>query len=363
MPIYMDRHDVSKEVTAENVAQLHQEDLKVQDAFNCRGLTYWFDDKRKTAFCLVEAPDAESVHKMHNHAHGVVPHSIIEVDGQLVESFLGRMEDPETSPGAELKVIDEPAFRFLLAVQIQIGHLNKGQLKGLASTINACKNRIVEVVNESSGRVVRQDGRNVLISLTSAEHAVNCGVSLKHVSGDIGSHLSLSMGLDAGLPVEGNKSIFEDTINTSRRLCEMGRGFSVSPLVQKLYQDERSDVDLYSIEMNAVNASEMVFFNTFLSALETGFSQYEISMDTFASNLGYSRSKIYRNTIALLGCSPNAYLNKYRLERSLDLLASGLHSVSETSFLCGFSSSSYYSKCFHRMYGIPPVEFTKAMCL
>lgn len=42
----MVRHDVSKEVTAEIVAQLHQEDLKVQEEFNCRGLTYWYDDQK-----------------------------------------------------------------------------------------------------------------------------------------------------------------------------------------------------------------------------------------------------------------------------------------------------------------------------
>ena len=75
MPIYMDRHEVSSEVTAENVAQLHQEDLKVQDDFNCRGLTYWFDSQRSTAFCLVEAPDAESLHNMHAHAHARVTHT------------------------------------------------------------------------------------------------------------------------------------------------------------------------------------------------------------------------------------------------------------------------------------------------
>lgn len=58
----MDRHDVSKSVTAENVAQLHKEDLKIQEQFNCRGLTYWFDDIKKIAFCLVEVPDKESAH-------------------------------------------------------------------------------------------------------------------------------------------------------------------------------------------------------------------------------------------------------------------------------------------------------------
>ncbi len=58
----MDRHDVSKSVTAENVAQLHKEDLKIQEQFNFLGLTYWFDDIKKIAFCLVEVPDKESAH-------------------------------------------------------------------------------------------------------------------------------------------------------------------------------------------------------------------------------------------------------------------------------------------------------------
>jgi len=61
MPIYMDRHDLSETVTAEKIAELHQEDLKIQRQFDCRGLTYWFDGKRKTAFCLIEAPDAKSI--------------------------------------------------------------------------------------------------------------------------------------------------------------------------------------------------------------------------------------------------------------------------------------------------------------
>ena len=49
MPIFMDRHNVSDEVTAEHVAQLHQADLKIQHQFNCKGLTYWFDAKEKNS--------------------------------------------------------------------------------------------------------------------------------------------------------------------------------------------------------------------------------------------------------------------------------------------------------------------------
>ena len=94
MPIFMDRHEVSESVSAESVAQLHKEDLKIEKQFNCRGLTYWYDDIKKLAFCLVEAPNKESIHNMHNHAHGEIPHVILEVDENIVESFLGRIEDP-----------------------------------------------------------------------------------------------------------------------------------------------------------------------------------------------------------------------------------------------------------------------------
>ena len=66
MPIFMDRHDVSESVTAELVAQIHLEDLEIQQKYNCRGLTYWYDDARKMAFCLIEAPDRNAIVQMHD---------------------------------------------------------------------------------------------------------------------------------------------------------------------------------------------------------------------------------------------------------------------------------------------------------
>jgi hypothetical protein len=70
MPIFMDRHDVPAKITAEDIAQMHFQDLKVQHLFGCKALTYWFDEKRKTAFCLVDAPAYSNIQEMHNHAHG-----------------------------------------------------------------------------------------------------------------------------------------------------------------------------------------------------------------------------------------------------------------------------------------------------
>ena len=128
MPIYMDRHDVSEAVTAEDIARLHQQDIKVQDQFGCRGLTYWFDDNRKTAFCLIEAPHEEALREMHSFAHGAVPHRVIEVDPSIVESFLGRLEDPKKAQNAGLNIIDDPAFRAIMVIDIKLPTLTKGGL-------------------------------------------------------------------------------------------------------------------------------------------------------------------------------------------------------------------------------------------
>ena len=107
MPIYMDFHDLPEGVTAAHVAEMHQADLKIEHKYNCRGLTYWCDERRQTAFCLIEAPNEEAIKELHKKAHGAVPQRIIEVDDTLVESFLGRIEDPKKSKNTKLNIIND----------------------------------------------------------------------------------------------------------------------------------------------------------------------------------------------------------------------------------------------------------------
>ena len=121
MPIFMDRHDVPG-ATAANVAVAHQKDLGVQGKYQCRTMTYWFDEARAVAFCLVEAPDADAVALMHKEAHGLVPSTIIQVHHDLVETFLGRIGDPvttETTGALGMPVFVDTAFRTVLAVELK----------------------------------------------------------------------------------------------------------------------------------------------------------------------------------------------------------------------------------------------------
>lgn len=80
MPIFMDVHENLPEgATAADVAQAHVADVATQDAYGVKYLRYWVDEKEHKAFCLVDAPDAESAIRVHREAHGLVADRIFEV--------------------------------------------------------------------------------------------------------------------------------------------------------------------------------------------------------------------------------------------------------------------------------------------
>ena len=363
MPIYMDRHDVSETVTAENVAQLHQEDLKIQHQFNCRGLTYWFDDKRKTAFCLIEAPDEMAIKDMHNQAHGQVPHRIIEVDAGIVESFLGRIEDPEKAQNTALNIINDPAYRTIMVIELKQLFPKHNDSIQFKTSLNNYNNSVLNVLNSYEEKPVKQTQNHFLVSFRSVSNALHAALDIqskiKKLRNDIQDNKFLiKIGLSAGVPVTEKKLIFEDTIKLAERMCEIIKGeIIVSSEVKELYNSENS---------NALSEGESIFFLTqtdekFLTLLmdytESTWSNTNLKVDDFSKPVGYSKSQLYRKIILLTGKSLNTFIKDYRLNEALILLNKNSGNVSEIAYETGFSSPSYFSKCFQKRYGHSPSDY------
>ncbi|MCB9282354.1 MAG: helix-turn-helix transcriptional regulator, partial [Lewinellaceae bacterium] len=70
--------------------------------------------------------------------------------------------------------------------------------------------------------------------------------------------------------------------------------------------------------------------------------------------MGMSRSQLHRKLKALTGFSPNELIRNIRLEHGKALLEKGAGNASEVAFMVGFSSLSYFSKCFSDYFGYPP---------
>jgi AraC-like DNA-binding protein len=356
----MDRHDVSESVTAEMVAQLHQADLKIQHKYDCRGLTYWFDDARKTAFCLVEAPDKHAMMEMHEHAHGKVPHQIIEVDATIVESFLGRIEDPEKAQNTQLNIINDQAFRTLMVVSVEHHSFRDADPVSSISKVRQVYKEFGENLKSFEGNMVQQNEDALLISFRSVTKAVLCALKIREIYKTLSTRhqmnfTELRVGLHAGVPVTEKKSIFEDTIKLAEGMGLISmREIVVSTEVQHLFESENMGEVLHPDQIHVLTPAEEKFIIKYMGFIEKAWANPELKVEDFEKSMGISKSNLYREMIRLSGKSPSVFLLHYRLRKSLHLLQKHEGNISEVAYDSGFNSPSYYARCFREKYGIMP---------
>lgn len=358
----MDRHDVSETVTAEHIARLHQEDLKIQEQFGCRGLTYWFDEKRKTAFCLIEAPDEEAIRKMHNHAHGQVPHRVIEVDPGIVDSFLGRIEDPAKTQDTELNIINDPGFRIIMVAEVSRSSLTKNDHTRFVSFLHDFNKAALRVLQGYGGKPVKEGGYLFLVSFKSSSGAVRAAFDIRAAFKDFTKELNrdgvfLKIGLSAGSPVTDKKLLFQDAVKLAERICKIVKGdIIVSGEVKELYGHESPD-PLEGAGIVSLSHADEEFLTLLMDYTESVWSDTNFKVDDFSKPLGYSKSGLYRKLVSLTGRSPNAFIRDYRLQEALALLNKNNGNISAIAFETGFTSPSYFSKCFQKKYGHQPSDY------
>ncbi len=361
MPIYMDRHDVPGNIHAEHVAQMHQADLKIQHLYGCKGITYWCDEERRTAFCLIEAPDEESLKQMHDHAHGDVPHRIIEVDETLVESFLGRIEDPENTSGGDLNVITESAFRILMVISLRKRPLSDADNHMVREIVEISENELPQF----DGRAVERSSQGVLASFTCANDAVNAAVSIHDklqafLKAQITNDFSFTISLSAGSPVTEKEGLFEDTITQGQRMCIAGENcVLITSEIRQLYEKETMQDLPGNNFITTLQLPEVEFLNVLMDYTEQSWNSPDFKINDMSQKLGYSKSQLYRKVVALTGQSPNIFIKNYRLKKSLQLLEEGNRNIAQIAFDTGFNSPSYFSKCFQEAFGVLPSAYVK----
>ncbi len=358
----MDRHDVSEFVTAENVAQLHHEDLKIEHKFDCRGITYWFDDKRKTAFCLIEAPNKQAVLDMHASAHGEVPHRIIEVDESIVESFLGRIEDPEKAKNTALNIINDPAFRVIMIIETS-NYLNRLEASQFSLFTQKFHRSVSKSIKHFKGRVVRKDNNNYLASFKSVSSAVFCVLKIqanfKYITPkfDI-KNRKMKIALSAGVPVSNKDGIFEEAILMAKRMCDVvADQIVVSNEIKALYESENRNAGINKELVRTLKPSEEKFLFQLMDYIEGVWNKPNFNVTHFSKDLGYSKSQLYRKLLSLTGKSPNNFIKEFRLHKALDLLHQQNGNISEIAYESGFNSPAYFSKCFLEEYGVLPSKY------
>ncbi|GGF61986.1 hypothetical protein GCM10011338_12940 [Alteromonas lipolytica] len=109
------------------------------------------------------------------------------------------------------------------------------------------------------------------------------------------------------------------------------------------------------------NEKERKFVMKFLSIVEANYKDEHFSRSAAALRLAISERQLNRLLSKLLPDNFTMFLKKYRLEKSMPMLASGLQ-ITQIALEVGFGSAAYYSRSFKQVYGCLPSEmsFTQA---
>ena len=132
-------------------------------------------------------------------------------------------------------------------------------------------------------------------------------------------------------------SRIENLIQSRRQLSEFFSG-----------NNENEDISKLSTE------TDKNFITQLRRIIQVNLADSDLSVEKIGDEIGLSRVQLYRKVKALTGYSPVEMLRKARLARARQLLQTTDKNVSEVAYAVGFSTPSYFSKCYKEEFGESP---------
>lgn len=120
-----------------------------------------------------------------------------------------------------------------------------------------------------------------------------------------------------------------------------------------------ADGSIASLQKVSVSDVDKGFLEKLRRLIDQRLSDPNLSVEELGEQIGLSRVQLYRKSKALCGYAPNELLRIARLKRASSLLASTDKTVAEITYEVGFSSPSYFTKCYKDYFGESPTEFLK----
>ena len=107
-------------------------------------------------------------------------------------------------------------------------------------------------------------------------------------------------------------------------------------------------------EEERLGAQDQTFVTRLREVIRDNMGDSDFSVERIGEEIGLSRVQLYRKVKVLTGQTPVELLRKARLERGRRLIEKTEKSVSEIAYEVGFTSPSYFNKCFKDEFGISP---------
>jgi ligand-binding sensor domain-containing protein/signal transduction histidine kinase/DNA-binding response OmpR family regulator len=108
----------------------------------------------------------------------------------------------------------------------------------------------------------------------------------------------------------------------------------------------------------AVTSADEAFLKKVQNVLDQHLTNPEFNAEVFSKHVAMSRMQLHRKMLAYTGLSTSNFIRSQRLKQATVILKSSQYTVNEVAYMVGFSTPSYFIKCFKELYQQTPSEYS-----
>lgn len=123
--------------------------------------------------------------------------------------------------------------------------------------------------------------------------------------------------------------------------------------IRKYYQE---NMELGQQE-NSVNQLDKKFLDSVKELINKNITESNLSVEFLGKELGLSRVHLYRKLKHLTGMTASEFIKVYKLKRAARLLTESGVNITEVAYQTGFSTPSYFTKCFKEHFHVTPSQY------
>jgi CheY-like chemotaxis protein/AraC-like DNA-binding protein len=127
---------------------------------------------------------------------------------------------------------------------------------------------------------------------------------------------------------------------------------------EKRKQEFRKNIEVNPSAITITSLDEQLIQKC-LEYIEKNMDHPEYGVEELSRDLGMVRMSLYRKLQSITGNTPTDFIRSIRLKRAAQLLQGSQLPIVEIANRVGFSSSSYFAKCFKEMFGVLPKQYAE----
>lgn len=233
------------------------------------------------------------------------------------------------------------------------------------------------------GSEIRKRINGFVNSFDGPSKAVHCALEMVRLVESLGLQLKISINIGelivhddgsvGGKAMQIADKILSDTLPNEVRVSDTvshllsGAGLNMSKRSYLRIGDQEVQLSTYAVQdiieqasiasaNTSLKGQNHSFLEDVLQAIETNMADEDFGMLALSREVGISERQLQRKLKSITNKTPNQMVRTVRLHKAKEILQQQVEGISQVAFQTGFSSLSYFTKCFKKEFGISPSD-------